>query len=107
MTTPPENGSKRRPIMRLLDLLGRRWTLRILWELRDGPLASRALRSACDDLSPTVLQARIDELRAAGIVELQPGGGYTLTTEGRQLAEILLEINGWANRWAAGRTKNG
>ena len=26
-----------RPIMALLDLLGRRWTLRIIWELRDGP----------------------------------------------------------------------
>jgi DNA-binding HxlR family transcriptional regulator len=30
-------GSKSgRPIMALLDLLGRRWTLRILWELREG-----------------------------------------------------------------------
>ena len=43
-----------RPIMALLDLLGRRWTLRIAWELRDGPLTSRALRTACDDASPTV-----------------------------------------------------
>src|SRR6266566_657455 len=42
-----------RPIMALLDLLGRRWTLRILWELRAQPLTSRALRTACDEASPT------------------------------------------------------
>ena len=38
-----------RPIMVLLDLLGRRWALRILWELRGGALTSRALRTACDE----------------------------------------------------------
>ena len=42
-----------RPIMALLDLLGRRWSLRILWELREAPLTSRALRAACDEASPT------------------------------------------------------
>ena len=52
--------------MVLLDLLGRRWTLRILWELRHGALTSRALRTACDEASPTVLQARLSELRCSG-----------------------------------------
>ena len=46
-------------MLALLDLLGRRWTLRILWELREQPLTSRALRAACDEASPTVLQARL------------------------------------------------
>jgi len=55
-----------RPIMALLDLLGRRWTLRIIWELReDRSLTSRALRAACDEASPTVLHARLTELRKA------------------------------------------
>ena len=49
--------------MALLDLLGRRWSLRVLWELRDGPLTSRALRAACDEASPSVLQARLADLR--------------------------------------------
>ena len=48
-----------RPIMVLLDLLGRRWALRILWELRNDPLTSRALRTACDEASPTVLNERL------------------------------------------------
>ena len=35
-----------RPIMAALDLLGRRWALRILWELRAGALSFRALPEA-------------------------------------------------------------
>src|SRR6266851_7129523 len=76
-----------RPIMALLDLLGRRWTLRIIWELREQPLTSRALRAACDEASPTVLQARLSDLRHAGLVELMPASGYRLTAMGRELHE--------------------
>src|SRR5882724_5859224 len=71
-----------RPIMALLDLLGRRWSLRIIWELREQPLTSRALRAACDAASPTVLQARLSDLRQAGLVELIPASGYRLTPMG-------------------------
>jgi DNA-binding HxlR family transcriptional regulator len=94
-------GSKTgRPIMALLDLLGRRWTLRILWELRDQPLTSRALRAACDEASPTVLQARLSELREAGLVELKPASGYGLTAMGRELRENFLPLHRFAERWS-------
>lgn len=88
-----------RPIMVLLDLLGRRWSLRILWELREGPLTSRALRAACDEASPTVLQARLTELREAGFVELGDGGGYGLTPLGRELCETFMPLHRFAERW--------
>src|ERR1700757_4439974 len=88
-----------RPIMVLLDLLGRRWTLRILWELRHGALTSRALRSACDEASPTVLQARLTDLREAGFVDLAEGGGYSLTTLGRDLSDNVLPLHRFAERW--------
>jgi DNA-binding HxlR family transcriptional regulator len=86
--------------MALLDLLGRRWTLRIVWELRDGPLTSRALRTACDDASPTVMQARLTELREAGLVELLAGDGYRLTALGRELMERFLPLHQFAERWS-------
>ena len=89
-----------RPIMALLDLLGRRWTLRIIWELRDGPLTSRALRSACDDASPTVVQARLSEMREAGFVELLPGDGYGLTALGQELRESFRPLTRFADRWS-------
>ncbi|MBR0740209.1 helix-turn-helix transcriptional regulator [Bradyrhizobium liaoningense] len=88
-----------RPIMALLDLLGRRWSLRILWELRDEPLTSRALRTACDEASPTVLQARLTELREAGFVELGEAGGYGLTPQGRELCETFMPLHRFAERW--------
>jgi DNA-binding HxlR family transcriptional regulator len=88
-----------RPIMVLLDLLGRRWTLRIIWELREQPLTSRALRAACDEASPTVLQARLSELRDAGLVELMPGDGYGLTGIGKELLENFLPLHRFAERW--------
>jgi DNA-binding HxlR family transcriptional regulator len=95
-------GSKTgRPIMVLLDLLGRRWSLRILWELREQTLTSRALRAACDEASPTVLQARLSELREAGLVELVPGGGYGLTELGRELQETFLPLVRFAERWSS------
>ena len=89
-----------RPIMALLDLLGRRWTLRIVWELRGASLTSRALRTACDDASPTVMQARLTELRQAGLVELLPGDGYRLTPLGRELMESFQPLHRFAERWS-------
>jgi len=90
-----------RPVMALLDLLGRRWTLRIVWELREErALTSRALRTACDEASPTIVQARLSELREAGFVELMPGDGYRLTALGRELSETIAPLHRFAERWA-------
>lgn len=89
--------------MLLLELLGRRWALRILWELRGEPLRSRPLRAACGDISPTVLQRRLDELRDAGLVELDEGSGYALTALGRELLAAFDPLYAFAGRWASRR----
>jgi DNA-binding HxlR family transcriptional regulator len=103
MTTPlpgrPVRGSTTgRPIMALLDLLGRRWALRVIWELREGPLQFRTLQERCAGMSSSVLNQRLRELRTAGIVELGEGG-YQLTAEGRELREAFGPLDAWANRW--------
>jgi DNA-binding HxlR family transcriptional regulator len=89
-----------RPIMALLDLLGRRWALRLLWELREGPLPFRALQERCDGMSSSVLNQRLAELRAAGVVE-RCAEGYRLSAEGTRLLGGLEPLQGWAERWAA------
>ena len=87
-----------RPLPALLDLLGRRWMLRVLWELRDGSsLTFREMRERCDQMSPSVLNDRLRELREAGLVGAD--GGYTLTAQGRNLLEALAPLDGFAHRW--------
>ena len=86
--------------MALLDLLGRRWALRIIWELRENrALTSRALRTACEEASPTIMQARLTELREAGFVTLEPGDGYRLTALGTELSENFQPLHRFAERW--------
>jgi DNA-binding HxlR family transcriptional regulator len=84
-----------RPVMRVLDALGRRWALRILWELRDGAMTFRALREACDDVSPSSLNLRLADLRALGVLE-RGDEGYALTPQGARLGRIVLELHRWA-----------
>jgi DNA-binding HxlR family transcriptional regulator len=87
----------RHPIADLFDLLGRRWALRVLWELRDDPVAYRRLRERCDEVSSSVLATRLRELVAAGVIE-QTDAGYALTRSGRELLDHLRPLNGWAKR---------
>jgi DNA-binding HxlR family transcriptional regulator len=89
-----------RPIMALLDLLGRRWSLRVIWELRDGPLVFRALQQRCAGMSSSVLNQRLRELRAAGILEAGDDG-YRLSGEGLRLLDAYVPLQSWAERWAA------
>ena len=85
--------------MALLDLLGRRWALRVIWELRGGPLTFRDLQAASDGMSSSVLNQRLGELREAGIAE-RAGEGFRLTDEGRRLLEAFGPLDAWARRWA-------
>jgi len=95
----------RRPIMALLDLMGRRWAMRVVWELRDAHLTFRALQAACDTVSPTVLNARLRELREAALVEVDPERGYGLTALGSELVARFVPLVEWSERWARA-TKN-
>lgn len=106
MATPkpgkPARGSDSgRPIMALLDLLGRRWVLRIIWELRDTPLTFRELRERCDAVSPTSLNHRLHELRETDIVELAEAGGYTLSESGKKLLAAMGPLLEWSDDWQA------
>jgi len=87
--------------MALFDLLGRRWTLRVLWELREQALSFRELQARCEGMSSSVLNQRLHELRQASVVTLQDGGGYRLSAEGRELLHALSPLQDWANRWSA------
>jgi DNA-binding HxlR family transcriptional regulator len=94
-----------RPIAALLDLLGRRWALRILWELRDGPLRFVELQRRCDGMSASVLTQRLRELAANAIVTTAEDGSWALTSSGLALCAPLESWQGWSTAWARQRTR--
>jgi DNA-binding HxlR family transcriptional regulator len=84
------------------DLLGRRWALRVLWELRDEHLGFRALQERCDGMSSSVLRDRLAELGGAGLLETDDAGRYRLSRHGHALLAALKPLSSWAEDWGAG-----
>jgi DNA-binding HxlR family transcriptional regulator len=80
-----------------LEFLGRRWALRLVWELRREILSFSELREQTG-ISPSVLSTRLRELIDAGVVERDEARRYRITGSGRELARLLFELNRWAER---------
>ena len=85
--------------MAALDLFGRRWALRILWELRAGPVGPRELMARCEGLSPSVLYERLRDLAVAGLL-VRTDNGYSLTRLGRSLGSSIEPLDKWSRQWA-------
>ncbi|MCI0518038.1 MAG: helix-turn-helix transcriptional regulator [Woeseiaceae bacterium] len=85
-----------------LDMFGQKWALRVIWELRVGPLNFRALQAACGDVSPSVLQRRLHELRRLGLIEKIPRLGYRLSAGGERLFQVLVMLNKWSGDYRPG-----
>lgn len=99
---PVRGSATGKPIMALFDLLGRRWALGILWGLSEsGPMTFRALQAYCEAVSPTVLNTRLKELRASGLVDTG-AGGYRVTERGQELFAMLRPLGAWSKDWAHG-----
>jgi DNA-binding HxlR family transcriptional regulator len=96
----PVRGSRSgAPIMALFDLLGRRWAMGVLWTLcgSDG-LTFRELQTRCETISPTVLNARLKELRTARLIA-HDGTGYRPTALGLELYALLVPLGAWSRAW--------
>jgi len=97
---PVRGSAGGRPIMAALNLLSRRWTLRILWELRTGEAVGfRDLQRRCDDMSPNTLSTRLSELQEAGLLEQTNAKAWKVTALGRSLEPALTALNEWADEW--------
>lgn len=83
------------PLASTFELLGRRWALPLVWELRRDTLAFAELRSRLG-ISPSVLSTRLGELTEAGVIERDGRRRYRLTGRGRELARLLYELNRWS-----------
>ncbi|WP_417461095.1 winged helix-turn-helix transcriptional regulator [Kordiimonas sp.] len=86
--------------MAALDLLGRRWSLRVIWELRDGAIGFREMQARCGGMSPSVLSTRLKELETAKIIESDDDRRWRLTPLGLDLIKAFGPLHTWAGRWA-------
>src|SRR5690349_8092222 len=89
---PVRGSTTGRPLMAALDLFGRRWSLRILWELREGPLGFRPLQKQCDDMSSSVMRQRLTELLDAPVLHQLPGSRNELTPPRRDASLALARL---------------
>ncbi len=88
--------TKLSPLLELFDVLGRRWSLRIVWELnQQGAATFRQLQARAEGISSSVLSDRLRDLRAAGVVGHERGVGYSLTPIGCGLGEKIIDIWFW------------
>lgn len=96
--TPVRGSQSGVPIMALFDLLGRKWNMRILWQLREQALNFRALQAQCDAMSPSVLNDRLKQLTQAKLL-MSTALGYQLTPLGHSLMHTLEPLRDWAKEW--------
>lgn len=97
---PVRGSTTGRPLMAALDLFGRRWSLRVVWELRAGELGFRPLQQRCDNMSSSVLSQRLTELADARLVYQLPDSRYALTPLGQRAHQALLPLVRWSGEWA-------
>ncbi len=92
-------------INQLFERLERRYALRVLWALRDGhPQTFRLLQDSVGGITPNTLNTRIKELREAGLLD-HGTEGYIVTASGADLLKRLNDVQAFATRWVAGRSK--
>ncbi|MGV9818341.1 winged helix-turn-helix transcriptional regulator [Nocardia xishanensis] len=94
-------------IARTLDAVGERWTPLILRDLFVGMTRFEDLRRDLG-IASNVLAARLETLRAHGIVESRVyqtnpvRREYLLTEKGRDLYPVLATLIAWGDKWSAG-----
>ncbi|WP_342453813.1 winged helix-turn-helix transcriptional regulator [Ammoniphilus resinae] len=87
-----------------LQLLGKRWTGLILFQLLMGPQRFSEIESALP-VSGRLLTERLKELEKEGIVhrqiypEVPVRVEYSLTEKGRALEPIFKDLQNWAENW--------
>lgn len=93
------------PIAQIIELLGKKWMMRVIWELRSGALTFRGLQERCDNMSPSVLNTRLRELEENSLIDKNAPGGYELSALGRELLIVYEPLNVWAAKWVEQRDK--
>ena len=92
------------PITKAAKVLGRKWTLEMIYYLRERRRFCE-LQEIVGGVNPTTLTQRLKVLEQAGIVERYAISNaprhveYDLTEKGRDLLSVLYPLEEWVQRW--------
>jgi len=112
MEAMPEKVSALRrspcPIANALDLMGDKWSLLVIRDLRRGERTYSELLSSPEGIPTNILADRLKRLEAAGIVvrsayqERPVRYAYALSEKGQELRGVLLALVEWGKRHIPG-----
>ena len=91
-------------LSKAMELVGKRWTALIIYQLLEGPQRFNAIEAALP-ISGRLLSERLKELEKEGIVERKVFSEvpirveYNLTEKGYSLERTVREIEIWAKNW--------
>lgn len=92
------------PGREVFEMITGRWTLLILWALRDGTQRFFQLRDRIEGISERMLSLNLRTLTRSGLVarhvepSVPPKVSYTLTPTGTELLAVMEGLTGWIAR---------
>lgn len=91
-------------VTKAMELIGKRWTALIIYQLLNGPQRFNAIEQALP-ISARLLSERLKELEREQIVERIANeqsptrSEYVLTEKGQALEGAVRSIEGWSKQW--------
>src|SRR5436190_22555766 len=106
------------PVMAFQKMISGKYKVRILWDLKDGPLRYGEIRSGLlrgaegtREIAPRVLSRELKALAHAGLIArkdygvVPPKVEYRLTRKGKSFIPIIAAIRGWGTRHLRGAAR--
>jgi DNA-binding HxlR family transcriptional regulator len=102
------------PVAAFQKMISGKYKLRIVWDLKDGPLRYGEIRvgllrgaSGSAEITPRVLSRELKALAASGLIDrkdfgvVPPKVEYRLTHKGRSFVPVIAAIKDWGTRYLA------
>jgi DNA-binding HxlR family transcriptional regulator len=99
------------PVAAFQKMISGKYKLRIIWDLKDGPLRYGQIRSGLlrgaagtQEIAPRVLSRELKALAESGLVDrkdygiVPPKVEYRLTAKGRSFVPVVAAIRDWGER---------
>jgi len=117
MTSPGSRPAGGCPVAAFQKMIAGKYKLRIVWDLKDGPLRYGQIRSGLlrgadgtGEIAPRVLSRELKALTQSGLIDrkdygvVPPKVEYRLTPTGRSFVPVIAAIRSWGTRHL-GRTR--